>query len=82
MQVSRLRRALRAGAANDEAEVLVSDAAGYRLLVSPDTLDATRCQARVDAGRQLLAAGRARQARDRFDEALGLWRGPPLADLA
>jgi DNA-binding SARP family transcriptional activator len=41
---------------------------GYQLLLDDDELDLARC--------------RRLQAEGRLDEALGLWRGPPLADVA
>src|ERR1700677_163113 len=58
--VSRARRALGGAAAVEQS------AAGYRLAVRPDDVDAFRFQ-------RLLAEGRT-------EEAMGLWRGPALAD--
>ena len=57
--------------------------AGYRLRVRPGELDAERFEQRVEDGRRR-ARGRAtpEQAAALLREALALWRGPPLADLA
>ena len=45
-------------------------------------MDADRFQALVEQGRELRAAGDAEAAASRLEEALALWRGPALADLA
>jgi DNA-binding SARP family transcriptional activator/WD40 repeat protein len=76
--VSRLRRALRCG---DEA-LLVTRPGGYVLLVGPEQLDAARFERLLDHGRQAVAAGDAAAAAVRLRDALALWRGPALADLA
>jgi DNA-binding SARP family transcriptional activator len=59
-------------------EVLETKAPGYRLKVKPDELDLDRFRAAVVDARGLEAAERSAALRG----ALGLWRGPPLADLA
>src|SRR5215210_5528947 len=74
--VARLRKALA------DPEVLVTTPAGYRLRVRPGELDAERFERLVADGREALAAGGAEQAAAELREALELWRGPPLADLA
>src|SRR3954452_17828908 len=74
--VARLRKAL------DDPGVLVTTPAGYRLRVRAGELDAERFERQVADGRRALAAGRAEDAAAVLREALGLWRGPPLADLA
>jgi predicted ATPase/DNA-binding SARP family transcriptional activator len=74
--VARLRKAL------DDPDVLVTTPAGYRLRVLPGELDAERFERHVADGRDALAAGRAEHAAAQLREALELWRGPPLADLA
>ncbi len=74
--VARLRKAL------DDPDVLVTTPAGYRLRVRPGELDAERFERQVADGRDALAAGRAEHAAAELREALELWRGPPLADLA
>jgi len=76
VHVSRLRKALR------DDEVLATTAAGYRLRVRPGELDADRFERLLDEGRRALADARAAEAGELLREALGLWRGPALADLA
>jgi DNA-binding SARP family transcriptional activator/tetratricopeptide (TPR) repeat protein len=68
--VAQLRRALGPG-------VVVSDAGGYRLEVVPEQLDLGRFE-RLTADAR---SGEGGQRVEQFREALGLWRGPPLADL-
>jgi DNA-binding SARP family transcriptional activator len=54
---------------------------GYQLKVSADELDARRFQELAQQGRDALAVGRPAVAAGLLEEALGLWRGPALADL-
>ena len=60
--------------------ILVSDGAGYRIDTQPDELDVQRFERLTGEGRKLVQTSPAAAAA-RFDEALALWRGPPLADL-
>ncbi len=62
-------------------EILLSDGAGYRIEIAPDELDVDRFERLTEEGRTLLRTSPA-AATARFEEALALWRGPPLADLA
>lgn len=55
---------------------------GYLLAVPAGSLDLDRFEALVREGEQDLAEGRRRQAGHRLREALALWRGRPLADVA
>src|SRR5215218_4771625 len=81
--VSRLRKALEAGRREGpETGAIVTRSPGYELHVDPQRLDVTRFEALAAAGRKALAAGDSASARRDFGAALGLWRGPPLADLA
>jgi DNA-binding SARP family transcriptional activator len=75
VNVSRLRKAL-------QQDVLMTRSPGYVIRVEPDELDLHRFERLVDEGRSLLARGRAVDASERLREALALWRGPALADLA
>ncbi|MFG6195970.1 BTAD domain-containing putative transcriptional regulator [Nonomuraea sp. JJY05] len=74
-QISRLRRSLPAG-------LIEFHGAGYRLAVSPDDVDAHRFERLSREGRRLLAGGRSQGAASSLREALELWRGPALADVA
>ena len=76
VHVSRLRKAL-----GDE-EILTTTPVGYRLRVREGELDADRFQMLVEDGRRALLAGQAARAAAVLREALSLWRGPPLADVA
>ncbi len=49
--------------------------------MTPGELDARRFERLAAAGNVALAAGDAATAAQRLDQALGLWRGPALADL-
>jgi DNA-binding SARP family transcriptional activator len=81
--VSRLRKALEPDrAVGGDSGVVVTRSPGYELRTDPERLDVKRFEALVSAGRRALVAGQARGARAKLDEALALWRGPPLADLA
>ncbi|MFI9744112.1 BTAD domain-containing putative transcriptional regulator [Streptomyces sp. NPDC052494] len=72
--VGRLRRAL------GRAAVISADG-GYRLDARPEDVDAHRFERLAAEGAAALSGGDAVRAAARLDEALGLWRGPALADL-
>ena len=55
---------------------------GYELRLDPERLDADRFERLLAEGRGELAAGHPARAASTLEEALALWRGPPLADLA
>ncbi|MEU6710612.1 BTAD domain-containing putative transcriptional regulator [Nonomuraea sp. NPDC046802] len=74
--VSRLRRALEpARAPREEAGVLVSAAPGYALRAAAEQVDAWRFESLVKTD------GSAAQVWAAMDTALGLWRGPALAEF-
>ena len=75
--VSQLRKVL--GSAAGE---LVTQAPGYVLRISPEQLDAARFERLATEGRRALADGDPRAGADTLREALSLWHGPALADLA
>jgi DNA-binding SARP family transcriptional activator/DNA-binding beta-propeller fold protein YncE len=77
--LSRLRRVLADGTGE---QLLLTQAAGYVLRVGPESLDARRFESLLERGRRELASGDAEQASATLRDALALWRGPPLADLA
>ncbi|MFC4586896.1 ATP-binding protein [Sphaerisporangium corydalis] len=72
--VSRLRGTLGRG-------LVAAEPSGYRLVISPDQVDAHRFARLADDGRTALARGDADEAARLLREALALWRGPALADL-
>ena len=76
VHISRLRKAL------GDGESLATTPGGYRLQVGPGELDAERFDRLVEDGRRALAGGHAEQAAAVLREALNLWRGPALADVA
>ena len=73
--VSHLRKALGPG-------VLETHGRGYQLAVSPGRVDVDRFEALIADGRAGLAAGEPRRAVELLNMALGLWRGPALAEFA
>jgi predicted ATPase/DNA-binding SARP family transcriptional activator len=73
--VSRLRRAVAPAR-------ITSESGGYRLAVDPGQIDAIVFERAVAAGRDALAAGDLIAAAAKLREALALWHGPALADVA
>ncbi|MFD7629379.1 BTAD domain-containing putative transcriptional regulator [Streptomyces sp. NPDC059851] len=73
--VSRLRRAL-------PGLEIESHPAGYRLAVDPEAVDAVRFERLAAAGRAALLRDDAAGASRALHEALELWRGPALLDVA
>jgi DNA-binding SARP family transcriptional activator/predicted ATPase len=72
--ISRLRRVLPAGR-------LVTTARGYMLRLFPAELDVAQFEQLIFEGRDALAAGTATEAVQLLDQAMTLWRGPPLTDF-
>ena len=64
-----------------EGKMLVYRAPGYMLRVAPGDVDIQVFESLVAEGRAALAAGDAERAAALLGEALGLWRGPLLADV-
>src|SRR5436190_2287859 len=64
------------------AERIETHGQSYRLRVEEGELDLDRFERLVQRAEQELAAGRADAAAGRIREALELWQGPALADLA
>jgi DNA-binding SARP family transcriptional activator/ABC-type branched-subunit amino acid transport system substrate-binding protein len=74
--VSQLRRSL------GDAGLLRTRGHAYELAVPDTALDAARFERLVEDGRVALAAGEPERAAAVLREALALWRGPALGDLA
>jgi DNA-binding SARP family transcriptional activator len=79
VRLSELRKALRSAG---EADRLITQPPGYRLQVGPGEVDAAIFEQLAAEGEAALAADDAVVAARRLDEALRLWRGPALADVA
>jgi DNA-binding SARP family transcriptional activator/class 3 adenylate cyclase len=77
--VSRLRKALREAGSD---ELVVTQAPGYLVHLDPADLDAARFERLVASARDQRRQGAHDQAAATLREALGLWRGPALADVA
>ena len=73
--ISHLRKALGDG-------VLETHGRGYTLALEPGQLDLDRFEALVSEARAASSRGDVTGAATRFRDALDLWDGPPLADLA
>ncbi|MGW0179143.1 AfsR/SARP family transcriptional regulator [Nocardia sp. NPDC003345] len=74
--VARLRRAL------PDPSILLARAAGYLLDVPADAVDALCFERLAEEGRRALGAGRHDVVDELLTEALALWRGEPLTDIA
>jgi len=74
-QISELRKILGASAIETRAP-------GYVIRLAPEQLDLKRFERRAEEASRARAQGDARAAAGLFAEALELWRGAPLADLA
>ena len=72
---SRLRAAL-------GDELVLSEGGGYAVRLPPGGLDADRFEQRFRLGREELARGEPWEAAATLRQALELWRGPALADVA
>jgi len=72
--ISRLRRVVPPGR-------LTTTGPGYMLRIFPAELDAAQFEQLTFEGRDALAAGAAPEAVQLLDQAMTLWRGPPLADF-
>ncbi|MFH9721805.1 AfsR/SARP family transcriptional regulator [Streptomyces sp. NPDC017254] len=72
--VGRLRKAV-------GRDRVISAEGGYRLDARPEDVDTRRFERLAAEGVAVLAAGDPARAAGLLDEALGLWRGPALADL-
>ena len=82
MHISRLRKALAGSDGSGRASPIVTRERGYELALDPEQLDSHRFERLLARGRAELAGDRADSAVRAFEEALALWRGDPLADLA
>jgi DNA-binding SARP family transcriptional activator len=76
--VSRLRRAFEPGRAKGgPSEPLQTVGNGYRLAIDPESIDADRFKRLIDEASDVTAGARSAK----LSAALGMWRGPALADF-
>jgi SARP family transcriptional regulator, regulator of embCAB operon len=77
-----IREALPAGQEDLVREILVTKNTGYVLQLDPEAVDAVRYNRLAAAGRAASAAGHHARAERLLSEALTLWQGPVLVDVA
>ncbi|MFD9984637.1 BTAD domain-containing putative transcriptional regulator [Streptomyces massasporeus] len=80
--VWKLRGVLSRPPRGEQGPELLTRAPGYLLRVPQQRVDLLDYEQRVVTGRAALAAGEVEPARRSLGEALALWRGPVLSDLA
>ena len=80
--VYQLRRRLAAVEPDKGGARLARTGAGYRLVVDPGGLDVDVSRDMAGRAREAARAGDAAGARELFGQALGVWRGAALADVA
>ena len=79
IHISRLRKVLREAGAEG---IVVTQSPGYVVTVDTAAIDAMRFESLVARAREQATGGDQEQAAVTLREALGLWRGPALADVA
>jgi DNA-binding SARP family transcriptional activator len=80
--VLRLRRTLQPVQGSPSEPVIATRAPGYFLQVRPDRVDLHQFERLVGEARAAMANGDAGQAAERLRQALELWRGPALGEVA
>jgi DNA-binding SARP family transcriptional activator/ABC-type branched-subunit amino acid transport system substrate-binding protein/DNA-binding beta-propeller fold protein YncE len=81
VHVSRLRTALGGNEAAARGRI-ETRGSGYAIAIEPGELDVERFKALVTKATEARAGGNADGSAELIGEALALWRGPPLADVA
>ncbi|WP_052864090.1 AfsR/SARP family transcriptional regulator [Streptomyces niger] len=79
--VLHIRQVIRGALGPEHDGMLATRSQGYQLTADPAALDRTRFTALARLGRAAAAAGDDARSADLFAQALGLWRGPALADV-
>ena len=77
-----LRRRVLQPTTDSDVPNLLTRSPGYRLVVDPESVDLHRFQRLAEAGHRRLRSGSPEAAAVALRNALSLWRGPALADLA
>jgi DNA-binding SARP family transcriptional activator len=80
--VLRLRRALRPAPDAPSPPVIATSPPGYVLQVRPEQVDLHRFEGLVAEARAALAGGDTGRAAEQLRQALALWRGPALGEVA
>jgi DNA-binding SARP family transcriptional activator len=80
--VLRLRRALQPSRGAPSPPLIVTRPPGYVLQVRPEGVDLHRFERLVAEARAAMAGGGSGQAAELLRQALGLWHGPALGDVA
>ncbi|HEY0450726.1 AfsR/SARP family transcriptional regulator [Actinophytocola sp.] len=80
--ISSMRRRLRGYDSTAGDDLILTRATGYELRLGDHDLDVLRFRALVAAGRRAGVAGDPARSADLLADALALWRGPALADVA
>jgi predicted ATPase/DNA-binding SARP family transcriptional activator len=80
--VSQLRRVLHGPLHEDDEPILLTEPPGYVLRTRPESLDAYRFEQLLKSADGARARGASAESSSLLAEALGLWRGGALADLA
>jgi DNA-binding SARP family transcriptional activator len=81
VRVSQLRKALDGGGEGASSPI-VTRPPGYLIRIDPEQIDARRFERLLREGTEMLRVGATEPAASTLREALALWRGPALADLA
>jgi DNA-binding SARP family transcriptional activator len=81
MHISRLRKAL-AGEGGSGSGPIVTRERGYELTLDPELVDSHRFERLVAEARADFDGGDAESTVTELEEALALWRGAPLGELA
>jgi DNA-binding SARP family transcriptional activator len=79
--ISRLRKALEQGCVDGGEGVIVTREHGYELRVDREMVDSLRFERLLGDARSESAAGCVAAGVLSLEEALSLWRGPPLAEF-
>ncbi|HXO10322.1 MAG TPA: BTAD domain-containing putative transcriptional regulator [Solirubrobacteraceae bacterium] len=81
MAIARLRKVLEP-LTSDHGPMVRTVGGGYMLVIAPGELDADVFAELVADGRRSLKGGDPERGVELLDQALRLWRGPPLADVS
>src|SRR5574341_1611738 len=79
--VAALRKAIEPDSRSNQGRMLVTRDPGYLIEVAPEQIDVHRFEQLVEQGRRALADDQPIPAAGLLHRALGLWRGPALADV-